>query len=97
MNSYKLQESKTPLQSKTIKASLSNVVAVVALLLTYLGMDINEETQTKIVDSTDALILAAIAFWQVISSVIAIYGRVNATKPVTKDGKPVILEQGDTK
>jgi len=68
------------LQSKTIKASISNIIAVVAMLVAFLGLDIDQGTQADIV----VVVLAA---WKLINDAVAVWGRITASQPLTVGGK----------
>ncbi len=71
---------KSPLRSKTINGSIANLVGVLALLLSFFGFDLDTETQEKI-------IIAIVAVWQGVSSLLIIYGRFTATKSVKLKNK----------
>jgi hypothetical protein len=77
-------ETKSPLRSKTINGSIANLVGVLALLVSFFGFDLDTATQEKI-------IIAIVAVWQGVSSLLTIYGRFTATKSIKNKNKKGFL------
>jgi len=78
-----LIKSKTPLQSKTINASIANIVGVLALMAAFLGYNIDGDTQAEIVNHVDDIVVACYGIYNILMSLLAIYGRIKATKPIS--------------
>lgn len=76
------------LKSKTIKGSISEIVAVGVLVAGFIGFDIGGETQTDITNNLDKIGIAGFAIWSAINNLIIIWGRITATQPLSKGGAP---------
>ena len=75
-------EAKPMSKSLTVRASISNLVAVFVMIVAVFGIEIDMETQGKIV-------IAGVALWKVVNDILAIYGRIRATQPIERRKKPV--------
>lgn len=78
---------KAILKSKTIRGSISEIVAVAVLCVAFFGIDIDGDTQAQIVNHTDDIFVGCLAVWQSINNLVIIYGRITAKQPLTKGGK----------
>jgi hypothetical protein len=68
-------ESKSVLQSTTVRAILSSVVGLLVIVATWFGYAVDIDTQ-------EAILVALAGVWTLGSSIWAIYGRIKATKQV---------------
>lgn len=75
------------LKSKTIKGSISEIIAVLVLVIGFFGFDIDGDSQAKIVNNADDIFVAILAIWKSINNTVIIWGRITATQPLTVGGK----------
>lgn len=82
--------SKPILKSKTIKGSISEIVAVLVLVVGFFGFDIDGDSQAQIVNNADDIFVAILAIWKSINNIVIIWGRITASQPLTVGGKITI-------
>ena len=81
-------KTKTPLKSKTIKAAISEMIAVAALCLGFFGLDVDGDIQAEVVNHVDDIFIGIMAVWSALNNIIIIWGRITADEIITINGKP---------